>query len=182
MGEATEDLIKRTALALALLMFAVFLCLILFPTSPLSTLVVQWIKQPPPYHFSDDPGEGFTAFYPVHGKDKALHYVTQLANVPSAQRDTVGRLILAQDQNPAEFTMPPQVILYSASWCGYCRRTTRLLDELGVPFIHKDIERSDAISNELLAIAGNMSIPFLIINGTEVTGYDPDQIAVLLNP
>ncbi|MBW2712255.1 MAG: glutaredoxin family protein [Deltaproteobacteria bacterium] len=182
MGEATEDLIKRTALALALLMLAGILCLALFPTSPLSTFLVQKIKQPPPYHFADDPGEGFTAFYPVRGRDKALRYVTQLAEVPAKQRDTVGKLVLAREQDPAELELPPQVVLYSASWCGFCRRTTVLLDELGVPFLHKDIERSDAMSDELLAIAGNMSIPFLIINGTEVTGYDPDQISALINP
>ncbi len=180
MGHATRQLLRPSVFGAVLLILAGVLCLLFFPTSTLSTHLVEWIKQPPPYHFAEDPGEGFEVFYPFQGKNGTLHYASNLSDVPPEQRGTAGKLVLAQDRPTSEITSLPQVTLYSAEWCGYCKRTTKLLDELGVAFVHKDIERSEALADELMALSGDMKIPFLLIDGKAVRGYDRDRILLLL--
>jgi mycoredoxin len=180
MGQATRQLLLRSVFGSALLILAGTLCLLFFPTSALSTRMVEWIKQPPPHHFAEDPGEGFVVFYPIQRKDGTVHYASNLSDVPPEQRDTAGKLVLAQNRPTSELGTLPPVTLYSAEWCGYCKRTTKLLDELGVAFVHKDIERSEAIADELLALSGDRKIPFLLIDGKAVRGYDRDRILDLL--
>lgn len=180
MGQATRQLLLGSVAGCALLIFSGILCLLFFPTSRLSTHIVDWIKQPPPYHFAEDPGEGFSAFYPFQTRNGTLRYASNLSDVPLEQRATAGRLVLAQDFETSELAKLPQVTLYSAEWCGYCKRTTKLLDELGVAFVHKDIDRSKAIADELLALSGDTKIPFLLIDGNSVMGYNRDRIRTLL--
>lgn len=180
MDRSTRQLIHRCAIGLCGLLAGVSLCLIFFPTSPISTKIVTAMKQAPPYHFAEDPGDGFVAYYPVQARDQRTSYVLDFSEVPPEQRDTVGRIVLAEGDALSRLANEPQVTLYSTSWCGYCKRTTRLLDELGVPFIHKDIERTQALSDELLTASGGLQIPFLLIDGQAIRGYDKDRIVALL--
>jgi glutaredoxin len=180
MGRPAQKLVQNSAVGLCILLALGSACLIFFPSSPLSTKLVEAMKQAPPYHFAEDPGEGFVVYYPIHTRDKQTLYVVELSKVPPGQRDTVGRLVLAEGHDPTELANEPRVTLYSTSWCGYCKRTTRLLDELGVPFIHKDIERTQALSDELQAASGGLQIPFLLIDGQPIRGYDKERIAALL--
>lgn len=69
------------------------------------------------------------------------------------------------------------VVLYSTSWCGYCRRTRALLNELGVYFLEKDVEISDAAQREFIDLVGPRSgVPVLKIEDDVIRGYNPDAI------
>lgn len=70
-----------------------------------------------------------------------------------------------------------RVVLYSTAWCGYCRQTRVLLNNLGVLFIEKDIERSDEARREMESKVGPGSgIPVLDFDGSLIRGYDEDAI------
>ncbi len=76
------------------------------------------------------------------------------------------------------------VVLYSTQWCGACRSARQWLDEQGIAYVEKDIEKDSAAADELLRKAKTAGIsasgvPVLDINGTLVQGFDPGRIKSL---
>ena len=61
--------------------------------------------------------------------------------------------------------------MYSANWCGDCRRSKRLLDSLNVEYSIIDIEADEAATAKVIEINGGMkSIPVIIFpDGTHMT-------------
>lgn len=57
-------------------------------------------------------------------------------------------------------TTSAAVTVFGADWCPDCRRSKRLLDRLGVPYVWRDTEDDDAALQEMLALnGGRQSIP-----------------------
>lgn len=66
--------------------------------------------------------------------------------------------------------------MYSADWCGDCRRSKRLLDGLNVAYTLIDIEADRAAADKVIEINGGMrSIPVIVFaDGTHMT--EPSDI------
>ena len=73
-----------------------------------------------------------------------------------------------------------EVVVYTTSWCGWCRKTLAWLDERGVAYENRNIEQSDAWRDELLEKTGGVSIPVVEIDGQLVRGFDPGRMGELL--
>ena len=67
--------------------------------------------------------------------------------------------------------MSPKVTVYSANWCGDCRRSKRLLDNLHVAYNLIDVESDSAASEKVIEINGGYrSIPVIVFqDGTHLT-------------
>ena len=75
--------------------------------------------------------------------------------------------------------------VFSASWCGDCRRLDRWLAEHGVGHTKVDIETTPGAAERLERETGKRAIPFILVNGSRwVRGYhrelpgrfDPDLL------
>ena len=67
--------------------------------------------------------------------------------------------------------------MYGAEWCGDCRRSQRLLNELGVEYTYINIEEVPGAVDKVVEINGGMqSIPVVMFSdGTHLTEpSDPD--------
>lgn len=67
--------------------------------------------------------------------------------------------------------------MYGAEWCGDCRRSQRLLNELGVEYTYINIEEVPGAADKVIEINGGMqSIPVVMFSdGTHLTEpSDPD--------
>jgi glutaredoxin len=62
------------------------------------------------------------------------------------------------------------VILYSASWCGYCTQARKHLDREGVDYELRDVD-NDSIARELREKTGRGGVPVLDYDGEIVRGY-----------
>ncbi|MCH7868990.1 MAG: glutaredoxin family protein [Myxococcales bacterium] len=84
--------------------------------------------------------------------------------------------------DPSSYFNPNQlnVTLYSAKWCGACRRAKALLDEERVAYTLRDIDDDPSAKEEVRRILGSVTIPLLDINGTYVSGYKRDTILRLI--
>lgn len=71
------------------------------------------------------------------------------------------------------------VILYATSWCGYCVKARKLLEENNVEYFEYDIEKSTEGKRQHKALGGS-GIPVLLINGETIKGYNPELILKLL--
>ncbi len=71
-----------------------------------------------------------------------------------------------------------EVVLYSTSWCGYCKMTAKYLHDKGVNFVEKDIEKDAEAHAELMGKIHNdfRGVPVTDINGTLVLGFDRASI------
>jgi len=61
--------------------------------------------------------------------------------------------------------------MYSADWCGDCRRSKRLMDELGVVYTIIDVEADQSAVEKVREINGGaQSIPVIVFaDGTHLT-------------
>lgn len=90
------------------------------------------------------------------------------------------------DRKHVEGEQKSELLLYALSTCGWCRRTKRLLDELGVAYDYIDVDLEDEFNqNELVEEIGkhnpDVSFPTLIVNQERcIVGYNPDEIRELL--
>jgi glutaredoxin 3 len=129
-------------------------------------------------------------------------FVKRLEEVPPAYRAGAGRIELEAKQpapggrataakggstRTASARRPwagaaagPEVVIYTAPWCGWCRKALAYLDQKGVPYENRDIEANPANKSELLQRSGRTSIPFLVIGGESVRGFDQARIEELL--
>lgn len=74
-----------------------------------------------------------------------------------------------------------EVTVYTAPWCGWCRKTLAFLDEAGVEYVNKDIEADVRWAEELREKTGGNAIPLVEIDGSRIRGFDPDQMTSLLD-
>mgnify|MGYP006270415677 CR=1 FL=1 len=63
------------------------------------------------------------------------------------------------------------ITMYSADWCGDCRRSKRLLNELNVPYNTIDVDADESAAEKVIEINGGMrSIPVIVFDdGTHLT-------------
>ena len=55
-----------------------------------------------------------------------------------------------------------KIIMFGANWCHDCVRTTKQLNELGVPFEYINIEEVEGAADEAKAISGRINIPVMV--------------------
>jgi len=71
-----------------------------------------------------------------------------------------------------------QVILYATSWCAYCKKTRKLLEENYIPYYEYNIETSQEGRKQYDKLGGR-GVPVLLIGGVVVNGYRPAEILEL---
>ena len=69
-----------------------------------------------------------------------------------------------------------QITLYGADWCGDCRRSKRLLEELNVEYTLIDTEADETAAGKVIEINGGaQSIPVIVFSdGSHLT--EPSDI------
>lgn len=72
----------------------------------------------------------------------------------------------------------PKVIIYSTTWCGFCKSEKQYLDGKNVPYVDKDVEKDEAAQKELLEkLGGNFQgVPVTDIAGEMILGFDRPKI------
>jgi glutaredoxin 3 len=67
----------------------------------------------------------------------------------------------------------PEVVIYTTSWCPYCRRAKALLEKKGVDYFEIDLGKGPERRREMIARAGGRaSVPQIFIRGRGIGGSD----------
>lgn len=72
------------------------------------------------------------------------------------------------------------VIVYSATWCGFCHAAKQYFDKLGVKYEDRDVESDPKYANESITKSGQMGIPVIDIDGDIIIGFDRPKIDAAL--
>ena len=72
---------------------------------------------------------------------------------------------------------PPPIKMYSASWCGVCKKARRFLEQAGIPFQEIDVDKNRDAHSELQAKARRAGIsasgvPVFDVGGQLIAGFD----------
>ena len=159
-----------TALSLAALFAAPAGADLVFPISTTSELVAKLAN--------NGAGE-WTACMTVTGfaGDKDLHLAKWSPN-PGGNPS----LVLTNDDipegedtgPPASFAPQPELVMYSAEWCGVCRRAKTLLDGMDADYVEKDIDKSPEARREYVATFGSdVRVPGFAYDGESHVGLRP---------
>jgi glutaredoxin len=99
----------------------------------------------------------------------------------------VSRYDGATQKQGASSLPPPEgsVVIYSAEWCGYCKKAKAWMTSKGVPYIERDVDKSPGAQAELqakLKVAGvpGGGIPVVDWAGSIVVGFDVPAFEKLL--
>lgn len=81
------------------------------------------------------------------------------------------------------------VTIYTATYCGYCRRAKELLKAKGIPFEEVDVTDDDAKRLWLVEMTGRKTVPQIFIHDKPIGGFDDlkalddsGQLQSLLSP
>ena len=89
------------------------------------------------------------------------------------------------EQAPVALSPVPEgtVVVYSAEWCGYCKKAMRWMEERQIPYMERDIEKVPGAQQEMrekLTAAGVQGggVPVIDWGGTLVMGFDQRKLAL----
>lgn len=63
------------------------------------------------------------------------------------------------------------VIIYLTTWCPYCVRAKRLLDDKKVDYTEINVSQTE-LRTEMVALTGGTTVPQIIINDKPIGGCD----------
>lgn len=74
-----------------------------------------------------------------------------------------------------------RITMYSASWCGVCKKARAFMTKEGLAFVEKDIEKDAGAARELKAKAAKAGVtasgvPVFDIGGRILSGFDPKAL------
>ncbi len=129
----------------------------------------------------------------------SVHFAGSLDEVPAAWRSRAGQIQLDsaafnRTAVPAAKPVRPRpiaeaapnnrnhdVTIYTAPWCGWCRKTIAFLDQRGIDYVNKDIDEDATYADELREKSGGTAIPFVEIDGEAIRGFDAGRMTALLD-
>ncbi len=67
-----------------------------------------------------------------------------------------------------------KVVLYSAGWCGICKRARAYLRSHGIPFDEHDVETSAKGREDFVGLGGR-GVPIILVGRRRMNGFSPDR-------
>jgi glutaredoxin len=111
-----------------------------------------------------------------------LRNVRNLGDLAKTATDTVGALKSVADVssgvvNPgvAAADADGKVVLYTTSWCGYCKRALAHVRSNAIAYVEKDIESNAANKAEYTKLGGKGGVPFIVMGTQTLVGFSPEQ-------
>lgn len=73
------------------------------------------------------------------------------------------------------------VVIYTTSWCPYCRKAKEYLRAKGISFTEYDIEKDKEAAERKRQLDKRGGVPFAIINGQPISGFSEGAYESALN-
>lgn len=124
-----------------------------------SAEIYKWVDENGRVHFGDSPKE----------KDKAEKVVVDVVSYEFVKVEPV---------NYSRSTSTPaannKVVMYSASWCGYCKKARSYFMANNIDFIEYDIERDGAAARRFREMGGK-GVPVILVGDRKMSGFSIDR-------
>lgn len=74
------------------------------------------------------------------------------------------------DDEPAQATAAKRVVMYSAAWCGVCKRAAAYFRAKRIPFTEYDVERSAKGQADFKRLGGR-GVPVILVGKARMNGF-----------
>lgn len=127
--------------------------LILIVTLPLvcTAEIYKWVDESGRVHFGDKPLD----------KEKAELLEVKVNSYEGVSYDS---------NTPAKSADPGRVVMYSASWCGYCKQARNYFQQSGIRYVEYDIEKDQRARKAYDALGGN-GVPVILVGNKRMNGF-----------
>lgn len=134
-------------------------------------------------------GAHAASFYKWQDANGQWHFSDQQPQGIAAQRGqieaTAPTAAKSGDVAPSARTSAPhaareKVVMYSAAWCGYCKKARAFLRKNRVPFSEYDVETSAKGKRDYQKY-GASGVPIILVGKQRVQGFDQAALTRLLD-
>ncbi|HQK99241.1 MAG TPA: glutaredoxin family protein [Smithellaceae bacterium] len=126
------------------------------------------------YQWEDeDGGVHITDYPPPAQADKKIKVHRFESSAPTVAEPPPAGLTEAAARQPDRL-QKPEVVLYTTSWCPYCKKAKDFFRARGIAYTEYDIERDRSAAEDLRRLSAARSIPFAVVNGERISGYAPE--------
>lgn len=63
------------------------------------------------------------------------------------------------------------IVMYSSSWCGYCRAAKTLLQERGLEYEEIEVDQDPEKKQEMMERSGRRTVPQIFFGSKHIGGY-----------
>lgn len=71
------------------------------------------------------------------------------------------------------FYSAQQVVMYSAAWCGVCRKAKRYFHDNGISFVEYDVEKSEKGRRDFARLGGR-GVPIILVGDRRMNGFSAE--------
>ncbi|TVZ41094.1 glutaredoxin [Alteromonadaceae bacterium 2753L.S.0a.02] len=132
-------------------MKALFLILWVIASSAQAGDIYKWTDAQGRVHYGDAPED----------KDKAEKLEPKINSYEAVSYDNIEYYQSAKSQ---------QVLMYSTSWCGYCKKARRYFKQQGIAYTEYDIEKNSAAKRDYDRLGGR-GVPVIVVGDKRMNGF-----------
>jgi len=149
-------------------------------------------SRPAGWQSLEDEASALRLYYQFVDERRQVRFVESLEDVPEALRAGVGfvklamppplspgdaararaaQLVRSGARTPGSTGGGSRIVLYSADWCGACKKAKRHLDDRGIAYQERNVD-DPRFAAELLEKTGERAIPVIEVDGRILTGFN----------
>ncbi len=125
--------------------------------------IYKWVDDKGEMHITDSP--------PPPAKSPGEIKVYKDSQEDSVDTAPASGIKKEESRPPVESKKKTEVVLYTTSWCPYCRKARDYLRSRGIDFIEYDIEKDKEAASRKKQLDNRGGVPFAIINGRSISGF-----------
>jgi len=134
------------------------LLLVLLMASPVSHgQLFKWVDEQGNVHYGDSP--------PDNAKLK------RITGKVSSYTSVSVEAFVYDPGNISRRKKSTRVVMYSTSWCGYCKQAAKHFRKNNIPFVEYDIEKSERGAKEYKKLNGR-GVPIILIGDQRMNGFN----------
>lgn len=136
--------------------------------------VYKWVDEQGRVHYGDNPNEQEKKSAVNISSYESVTYSDAPAATPSNAAQSITHS--SSGASTKANARGKKVIMYSTSWCGYCKKARKYFVAKGIPFVEYDIEKNASAKRDYDALCGR-GVPVIVsgkkrMNGFSEKGFD----------
>ena len=133
------------------------LMLVFLVVSPVSHgQLFKWVDEQGNVHYGDSPPDNAN--------------LKRITGKVSSFRSVSIEPFVYDSKNITERRRSKTVVMYSTSWCGYCKQAAQHFKKNKIPFAEYDIEKSEQAAKEYKKLNGK-GVPIILIGDQRMNGF-----------
>ena len=118
--------------------------------------IFRWVDEQGRIHFTDKP--------PPQAESQSVRLRINSFTSPSIEPFQFDESLISKR------VVTPDVIMYSTSWCGYCKQARRYFNQKQIAFTEYDVEKTDKGKQDFKRLGGK-GVPVILVGDQRLNGF-----------